>query len=275
MRFPATILLGLFASLFLVAGEDSLVFAQSFSCAAARTADEAMICQNESLAQLDLKLANLYSQISKQSAGIGKLHLADEQKQWLISRRRCGIDVSCIQRAYEERITRLSTGWTGATVPVKILLGPHIGDATIVSLSGRDSDSATVEFRRELDDLIEDCARNLGFKENNDVDARKISDCATTGTRQERGKLYKRRAKCSISTVYTEFGNYTMVNTEKEAESTIDGKPYRPVRTDWKSHRTEQIVGNCSACNTPQLLDSFKVLCPMAYSAYFDGYTPY
>jgi hypothetical protein len=80
---------------------------------------------------------------------------------------------------------------------------------------------------------------------------------------------------CSKSTIYTEFGNYSMVNSEKEAESIIDGKPYRPNRTDWKDHRNEEIVGNCSGCGTPQLIDTFKILCPASFAAYFDGYTPY
>jgi hypothetical protein len=59
------------------------------------------------------------------------------------------------------------------------------------------------------------------------------------------------------------------------AESIIDGKPYRPNRTDWKDHRNEEIVGNCSGCGTPQLIDTFKILCPASFAAYFDGYTPY
>src|SRR5258707_15895830 len=93
--------------------------------------------------------------------------------------------------------------------------------------------------------------------------------------REEKGRIYKRRALCFKSTIYTEFGNYSMINTEKESETVIDGKPYRPIRTDWKNHRNEEIVGNCSGCNTPQMLDTFKVLCPASYAAYFAGYDPH
>jgi len=39
----------------------------------------------------------------------------------------------------------------------KILLGSQIGSATIISLTGVDTDYALVRFTRKLDDLIEDC----------------------------------------------------------------------------------------------------------------------
>ncbi len=41
----------------------------------------------------------------------------------------------------------------------KILLGSHIGFATIVSIVGVNSDRAAVSFRREIDDVVETCAR--------------------------------------------------------------------------------------------------------------------
>jgi uncharacterized protein len=261
-------------SLILAVGRTAAL-SQSFPCAAARTADEAIICQNGNLAKLDLKMAQLYDRLSARSSSLQKQALANDQKTWLLSRRGCGMDSFCIQRSYEQRIEKLSASQTEASKPSKILFGPHAGDATIISLTGADTDNAVALFRRELDDLIEDCARNLGFKEDGDVDARKVSDCAKENIRQENGRVYKRRALCSKSTIYTEFGNYSMVNTEKESESVVDGRPYRPIRTDWKNHRNEEIVGNCSGCNTPQMLDTFKVLCPLSYSAYFSGYDPY
>lgn len=266
---------GFTAFLFALSNGLTAAFSQSFPCAAARTVDEATICQNDNLAKLDLKMAQLYAQISGHSSYPQKQTIANEQRTWLLSRRRCGMDVSCIQRSYEQRIEQLSTSQTEASKSAKILFGPHAGDATIISLTGVDTDNAVALFRRELDDLIEDCARNLGFKEAGDVDARKVSDCAKEEIREENGRIYKRRALCSKSTIYTEFGNYSMINTEKESDSVFDGKPYRPIRTDWKDHRTEALAGNCSGCGTPQMLNTFKVLCPAAYSAYFDGYDPY
>jgi hypothetical protein len=42
-----------------------------------------------------------------------------------------------------------------------------------------------------------------------------------------------------------------------------------------KDHRTGEIVGNCNGCNTPQMLSTIKVLCPLFYDQLFSGYDPY
>jgi hypothetical protein len=156
----------------------------------------------------------------------------------------------------------------------KILLGPHIGSATIVSISGVNSDRAAVSFRREIDDLVETCARETGNRDDDDYPS-KVAECVKAEVRQARSHIYTRRALCSRHTIYTEFGNFSLVKWEKEEEFVSQGKRYRPIRTDWKDHKTETIVGNCSACNTPQMIDTFKVLCPTWYDKLFDGYSPY
>jgi hypothetical protein len=152
----------------------------------------------------------------------------------------------------------------------KILLGPHIGSATIVSISGVNSDRAVVSFRREMDDEVETCARETGNRDDDDYSS-KVAECVKVAIRQGRSRTYTRRALCSRHTIYTEFGNFSLVKWEKEQGS----KTFRPIRTDWKDHRTEEIAGNCSACNTPQMIDTFKVLCPVWYGKLFDGYHPY
>ena len=169
----------------------------------------------------------------------------------------------------------LSTLLCLAAVPAgatdKILLGPHIGDATIFDIQGINSDKAQVRFRRELDDEIEDCTREGG----DPADSKSIAQCVKEQLAREAGRIYLRRAFCSRLTIYTEFGNFSMVNHEKETASTFEGKPYRPVRTDWKNHRTGEIAGNCNACNTPQMLSTLKVLCPVFYTQLFAGSDPY
>lgn len=160
---------------------------------------------------------------------------------------------------------------THAVAGGKILFGPHSGDATVVAITGVNSDRAEVNFLRELDDEIEDCVREGGKP----ADSQAVARCVKQGMAREAGHVYRRRAFCSRLTLYTEFGNYSMVNHERETGSTENGKPYRPVRTDWKDHRTDQIVGNCNACNTPQLLSTLKVLCPVKYDEMFAGSDPY
>jgi hypothetical protein len=161
--------------------------------------------------------------------------------------------------------------YASAQAAEKILLGPHIGHATIISITGLNSDNAIIRFRREPDDEAETCVR-----EHPEAPSTEIAACVKSALAGGPPRLLTRRAFCSRSTLYTEFGNYSMVNTEKEKETTtIDGKPYRPVRTDWMDHRTNALIGNCSACNTPVLIDTFKVLCPVFYSQLFVDGDPY
>lgn len=157
----------------------------------------------------------------------------------------------------------------------KILIGSHIGNASILSISGINSDKATVLARRELDDVIEMCSREIPPDENGSVQSQKVADCSKAALREEKGRTYGRRALCSRRTVYTEFGNFSLVDYEKEAESNHQGKAYRPIRTDWKNHRTEEIIGNCGGCSTPQILSTFEVLCPRLYKELFGGFDPY
>ncbi|WP_316170142.1 hypothetical protein [Bradyrhizobium sp. SZCCHNRI1058] len=158
---------------------------------------------------------------------------------------------------------------TAASAPAKILLTSHRGDATILTVSDPDSDSAAVTFRIELDDAIESCLRE---PPPDDIKPAEVARCAKQVMDLNAGKQTKRRAMCSKNTVYTEFGNFSLVGTG-EPESSGEGK--KMIRTDWKDHRNEQIVGNSTASRTDAMLSTFQVLCPSAYKAKFDGYFVY
>ena len=157
----------------------------------------------------------------------------------------------------------------------KILLGSHTGTATIVSLSGVDTGQAVVKFQRKLDDLIEDCSRNMAPNDEGTINSTKVADCATFGLKQEHGKIGTRRALCPRNTLYTEFGNYSLIDWVKEPDQEFDGHVSHPVRTNWKDHRNDQIIGNCGGCNTPQLIDTYRILCPSWYRDAFGGRDPY
>ncbi|WP_257165020.1 hypothetical protein [Bradyrhizobium sp. SRS-191] len=159
---------------------------------------------------------------------------------------------------------------TAASAPAKILLSSHRGDATILTLSDPDSDKAEVSFRIELDDAIERCLRE---PPPDDINPAEVARCAKQVMDLNDGKPSKRRAMCSKNTVYTEFGNYSLVGTG-EPQSNGEGNK-KSIRTDWKDHRNDKIVGNCSACRTPEIINTFEVLCPAAYKAKFDGFAAY
>jgi len=248
---------------------------QSFNCSRSATSDEVMVCQNVILSRLDEELADEFSKLRRRLTGFRREQLDREQREWLSRRRACRVDTACIRQVYEVRMKQLEDYSADPTKGKKILLSSHVGSATVISLTGVNSEHARVTFRRELDDAIEDCARNMGLGQNDDVDASKVSRCAVKELAEQKGRIDKRSANCPRNTIYTEFGNYSLVNWEKEPESSIEGKPYRPMRTDWKDHRNEQIIGNCSGCGTPQIMDTFQILCPRTYHNLFDGYDAY
>jgi hypothetical protein len=142
----------------------------------------------------------------------------------------------------------------------KMLLGSHIGDATVLSITDLNGDKAVALLRREPEDSFEYCNRE--FYGNQSA----VSKCLQSEKRDWGSKVVTRRAFCSRSTIYTEFGNYSMVNIANEGSLS---------RTDWKDHKTDRIVGNCSACNTPQLIDTFEKLCPAWAARLFGNTRPY
>jgi len=82
--------------------------AQSFPCSRARTADEIAICQNSGLSALDVRLHNIYNSVRSRLSGRARQALADEEADWLASRRSCGSDAGCIEDSYRRRIRELS-----------------------------------------------------------------------------------------------------------------------------------------------------------------------
>jgi hypothetical protein len=136
----------------------------------------------------------------------------------------------------------------------KIMVGPHIGNASIITLRGINSSKAVVTFRRESEDHLETCTR-----ESSKSPQQCMQDIKTDT------RINERSANCPRATIYTEFGNFSMINHELEI-SRVSGKTTRLVRTDWKDHKTGQLVGNCSGCNTPIMIDTYRVLCPISFN---------
>jgi hypothetical protein len=78
----------------------------SFDCAKASLPTEQLICTNDALSTLDVRMASLYSSALARTAD--KEALKKVQRSWLKTRRDVCPDVACLQRAYQERITELS-----------------------------------------------------------------------------------------------------------------------------------------------------------------------
>lgn len=257
------------ATLWLSMAQGTDGHAQSFACDAANKVDEKTICQNAGLANLDVVAASAFKAKARKAAPADKTKLTTDQTAWLKDRESCGSDTQCMEILYLKRMLELDAPLVDPTF--KILLGAHIGDATVVTLEHTNTENATVMFRRELADLVEDCNRNATPRDNDLADAREVVTCVRQKLQNNTEQLTRRRARCGINTIYTEFGNYTLVATHAIEQK--DGPPL--IQTDWKNHRDEKLAGNCSACRTPEMISTFKVLCPIAYKAKFDGASVY
>jgi uncharacterized protein len=84
-----------------------VVHAQSFDCRSARHADEYAICDNEDLAELDVRMSNLYFAILNRLGGLARAQLHAGQVEWLGERRECGSNVRCLRTKYLQRIEQL------------------------------------------------------------------------------------------------------------------------------------------------------------------------
>lgn len=143
----------------------------------------------------------------------------------------------------------------------KILWSSHMGNATVISVKGQDSDRAKVIFHRELDDEVETCVREHPREDDkeSDIAAACVREVAKVLNRQ----TTTRRADCSRATLYTEFGNFSMTSHTAEVR---EYNRQTMLRTDWKDHSTGKLIGNCGGCNTPRLIDTLRVLCPKLYN---------
>ncbi len=82
----------------------------SFPCAKATLAAEVAICGSSTLAQLDLRLAQLYNWRKNNSSGAQRRVLVGRQRAWLQQRNACGADVACLERYYGQQIRYLGGG---------------------------------------------------------------------------------------------------------------------------------------------------------------------
>lgn len=155
-----------------------------------------------------------------------------------------------------------------SAVAEKIFVSSDLGDATVIQLVNPDGEKAQASFQREQDDVVDFCVRQTKKAQA----STEVQRCTANASRDAE-KVMTRRAFCSRLTIYTEFGNFSMVNHEIVAGRFISGKP--AVRTDWKNHVTAEIVRNCQTCRTPEMLDTLRVLCPITYDNMFHGVNPY
>ncbi len=80
----------------------------SFSCRGRLNRTELRICENATLADLDRKIASIYSWLRGRLSPSEKRVLRNDQRQWLRQRDRCGGNDACIERELYERMAYLN-----------------------------------------------------------------------------------------------------------------------------------------------------------------------
>jgi uncharacterized protein len=84
-------------------------FAASFDCSRAASTTEKLICSDAMTSALDGKLKQTYkTALAKASEEIDKRSLAQEQRNWIKYTRAICQDITCLQKAYSDRIAILA-----------------------------------------------------------------------------------------------------------------------------------------------------------------------
>lgn len=104
MRHPIRLVLLALAATLISGGAQ----AASFNCDRARSSDELTICATLKLNDQDVRLAQLYDITQHLVAMGGRGAIQDDQQVWLVKRRSCGADRTCLARIYTRRIGDLN-----------------------------------------------------------------------------------------------------------------------------------------------------------------------
>ena len=93
--------------------------AASFDCSQrGLAADEAAICANRDLNDMDVEMAVTYRLLLGLFTMGTRHELQDAQAAWLRGRQACGGDVGCLRKAYRARIKTLQQLYEGIDRPI-------------------------------------------------------------------------------------------------------------------------------------------------------------
>jgi uncharacterized protein YecT (DUF1311 family) len=81
--------------------------APSFNCEEDQGQTEQVICNDPTLARLDVELSQLYFRSFGRASRDDGLRLQKAQREWLKQRNACATDAPCIRKSYEQRIKEL------------------------------------------------------------------------------------------------------------------------------------------------------------------------
>jgi hypothetical protein len=139
----------------------------------------------------------------------------------------------------------------------KILISGHYGSGTIVSMTGINTEQASLSYTRTVDDSEEGCSREMGLVDESGHIRRTLEFNQCVRKDLWHGRAETRRANCLSNTVFLEREPPNQLVKFDVKEGYIE--------TDWLDLKTNQLTGDCSGCGGPEKLDTFKTLCPAKY----------
>lgn len=92
--------------------------AASFDCHKAKEADEKAICAHLTLNDKDVAMSTKYQFLKGLFAMGRRGAMQDEQQSWLNTRRQCGADTACLNRAYDARLQQLDAIYASINKPL-------------------------------------------------------------------------------------------------------------------------------------------------------------
>lgn len=130
----------------------------SFDCAKASARVEQLVCRDDALAKLDLRMAALFRKAEESAEGErARVALRDAQRAWPQKRNACGRSAdprACTLHAYRARISELQVQSGEVRPPMATLYDcGRLGTATVHYFLGTELPVAAVSFRvgqREL-----------------------------------------------------------------------------------------------------------------------------
>lgn len=92
--------------------------AASFDCHKAKQADEKAICAHLTLNDKDVAMSTKYQFLKGLFAMGRRGTMQDDQQSWLKTRKQCGSDTACLNRAYDTRLQQLDAIYASIDKPL-------------------------------------------------------------------------------------------------------------------------------------------------------------
>jgi uncharacterized protein len=108
----------------------------SFDCSGSLSQTETVICSDDALSQLDIRMAAAYRRALASVSGRDLESMRADQKAWIAQRDACGFDKACIRTAYRDQLAALEAVRPAAAPPPRPAARGDIEEKTVLGHNG-------------------------------------------------------------------------------------------------------------------------------------------